>query len=137
LHNYFTATLALATLATALAAPANAQTETSFTNDPIAIQAFSAYSDFPPSGQTARSGVDERPDSSEVTIAFVNTAKVPATSVEFRIRAGRRTSIIVDKGTFAPGTRIVHTFDKSPLFDQTSSVHVLAVTFADGSSWHR
>jgi hypothetical protein len=136
-HTSFTATLAVATLVTALAAPASAQTEASFTNDPIAIEAFSAYTDFPPSGQTTRSGIDVRPDSSEVRIAFVNTAKVAATSVKFTIRSGQRTSIIVDKGTFSPGARIVHTFDKDPVFDRISSVHVLAVTFADGSTWHR
>jgi hypothetical protein len=136
MHTSITAALSVAALVTAFAAPASAQTETAFTDNPIAIQNFSAYSDPAVFGQTARDGFDVSPNSSEVTIAFVNTGKIPATSVEFSIRAGRRTSIIVDKGIFSPGTRIVHTFEKNPEFDETSSVRVLAVTFADGSTWH-
>jgi hypothetical protein len=135
MHKYITTTLGLAAFATGLAAPAGAQTQTAFTNDPIAIQGFSAYSDFSPLGPTTFDGVDLSPDSSDVTIAFVNTANVAATSVEFTIRSGKRTKVVVDKGTFSPGTRIVHTFSAAPEFDDTSSVHVRAVTFADGSSW--
>lgn len=135
MHKYITTTLALAALAADLAAPASAQTQAAFTNDPIAIQGFSADSDFPPLGSAVRDGIDIRPNSSDVTISFINTASIPAKSVEFTIRSGNRTKVIVDKGTFSPGTRIVHTFTAAPEFDDTSSVHVEAVTFADGSTW--
>lgn len=130
-----TAAFALAALASGLAAPASAQTQTAFTNDPIAIQGFTAYSQFAPLASETSDGVDLGPDSSDVTIAFVNTAAVPAKSVTFAVRSGRQTRIIVDKGTFSPGTRIVHTFNESPEFDDSSSVSVVGVAFADGSTW--
>jgi hypothetical protein len=43
--------------------------------------------------------------------------------------------VIVDKGTFSPGTRITHSFMQSPLLVGASSVHIRKVTFADGSTW--
>lgn len=135
MQKYITAALALAAFGGGLAAPASAQTRTAFTNDPIAIQGFSAASESSPLGPANYNGLVLTPDSSDVTIAFVNTANVAAKSVEFTVRSRGRTETIVDKGTFSPGTRIVHTFNESPEFDETSSVHVRAVTFADGSTW--
>ena len=136
IHTSITAAaLGLAAFSGGLAAPASAQTQTAFTNNPIAIEGFSAYSEPAALGPATHDGISLTPDYSDVTIAFVNTANVPAKSVEFTVRSGRWTQRIVDRGTFAPGARIVHTFNESPEFDQTSAVSVQSVTFADGSTW--
>ncbi|HYZ17882.1 MAG TPA: hypothetical protein VE591_15835 [Candidatus Acidoferrum sp.] len=129
------AALTIAALGVGFAAPASAQTQTAFTNDPITIEGFSAYAEPAALGPATHDGIALSPDCSDVTIAFVNTANVPVKSVEFTLRSGRWTQRIVDRGTFAPGTRIVHTFNESPEFDETSTVSVQSVTFADGSSW--
>jgi hypothetical protein len=135
MQKYITTALALAALGSGLVAPASAQTQTAFTNDPISIQGFYAASESAPLGPATYDGLILTPDSSDLTIAFVNTANVAAKSVEFTVESGRMTKTIVDKGTFSPGTRIVHTFNESPEFDETSSVRVRSVTFADGSTW--
>jgi len=134
MQNSLTATVAVAAFATGLAAPASAQTQTAFTNNPITIEGFTAYTQFTPI-ETESLGIDAGPASSDVTIAFINTANVPAKSVTFAVRSGRQTKIVVDKGTFSPGVRIVHTFDESPQFDNTSSVSIVGVSFANGSTW--
>jgi hypothetical protein len=136
LKNYFLATLAAAALATDLAAPASAQTQTAYTNNPIILRHFNAYPVVLPIESPTFGAFDLTPTSSNVTISFVNRANVPAKSVEFAVRSGNKTALIVDKGTFAPGVRIDHTFSESPEFDDTSSVSVRAVVFADGSTWN-
>jgi hypothetical protein len=135
MQKYITATFALAALATDLAAPVSAQTQTAFSNAPISVQGFTAASQFMPLGRESVDGVGFGPAGSNVTIAFLNTANVPATSVTFVVQSGSQTQILVDKGTFSPGTRIVHTFDESPFFADTTSVRVQGVTFADGNTW--
>ncbi|HTJ24970.1 MAG TPA: hypothetical protein VMA36_02295 [Candidatus Limnocylindria bacterium] len=127
--------LAVTALAAAIAAPAVAQTQTAYVKDPIAVEGFSADSDFSPRASQWFDGINITGLSSDVTISFVNTANVPAKSVEFAVRAGKHTCLIVDKGTFSPGTRITHTFLQSPELENASSVSIRKVTFADGSSW--
>lgn len=135
MQNSITATIALAAFAIVPATPAGAQTQTAFSNAPISVQGFTARSQFMPLAQELADGVAFGADASDVTIAFVNTANVPAKSVTFVVRSGRRTQIIVDKGTFLPGARIVHTFEESAEFGETSSVSVQGATFADGNAW--
>lgn len=135
MQKYISATFALAALATNLATPVSAQTQLTFSSAPISVQGFSAASQSVPVGRESVDGAPFGSAASNVTIAFVNTANVPATSVTFVVQSGNQTRIIVDKGTFSAGTRIVHTFDESPEFADTTSVHVQSVTFADGNTW--
>jgi hypothetical protein len=129
---------ALATIAltTELAAVADAQTQSPDTNAPVTVRSFSARPVLPPMNLTTFSTSSALPPSSAVTISFVNTGSVPAKSVEFALQAGNKTTLIVDKGTFSPGTSIVQTFNAGIRFYQTSSVRVQKVTFADGSTWN-
>lgn len=130
------AALAVAALSTQVAAPASAQTQTAYTNNPVTVTRFASYPVLSPLGMTTFSDFGFTSHSSEVRISFVNTANVPAKSVQFAVRSGNKTVEIVDKGTFAPGARIVHTFSESPRFENASSVRIEAVTFADGSTWN-
>jgi hypothetical protein len=137
MKKYVLATLAAAALATELVAPASAQTQTVYTDNPIALRGFIAYPVLSPAGTALLGGFHLAPSSSEVRISFVNTANVPAKSIKFAVRSGHRRASIVYKGTFAPGTRIVHTFNESTAFANASKVRVEEVTFADGSTWNR
>jgi hypothetical protein len=135
MQKHITATFALAALAASLAAPASAQTDVAFSNAPIAVQGFTAASQAVPVGGESVDGIPSVSGASNVTIAFVNTASIPAKSVTFVVQSGRDTRIIIDNGTFSPGAQIVHTFDASPEFADTTSVRVQSVTFADGNTW--
>jgi hypothetical protein len=135
MQKYIAATFALAALATNLATPVSAQTQISFSSAPISVQGFSAASQSVPVGREWVNGALFGSPDSNVTIAFVNTANVPATSVTFVVQSGNQTRTIVDKGTFSAGTRIVHTFDENRDFADTTSVRVQSVTFADGNTW--
>jgi len=77
------------------------------------------------------------PSAADVSISFVNTAKVPATSVSFTVRRGNSTDLIIDKGAFGSGAVIVHNFAVSPQLDGTSDIEVQEATFADGTRWER
>jgi hypothetical protein len=135
MQKYIPATFALAALASSLATPVSAQTQIAFSSNPISVQGFTAASQSVPVGREVVDGVAFGSGGSNVTIAFVNTAGVPATSVTFVVKSGNQTQVIVDKGTFSAGTQIVHTFDESPQFADTTSVRVQSVTFADGNTW--
>ena len=78
-------------LAAAIAAPASAQTQTAYMTDPISIEAFSANADFSPPTSQWFDGMNVSGTSSDVTISFVNTAGIPAKSVEFAVRSGKHT----------------------------------------------
>jgi hypothetical protein len=130
------AAIAAVALASDLAAPASAQTQTAFTNNPVTVNGFTAEPVLSSVGVPTLGGFRLGPTSSEVTIKFVNTANVPAKRVEFAVRSGHKTALIVYKGTFSPGTSIVHTFNERTEFDNASSVRVEAVTFADGTTWN-
>lgn len=136
MKQYIVAALAAAALATDLAAPASAQTQTVYANNPVTLRDFTASPVLSPVGSSTLGGFDLSPTSTNLTISFLNTANVAAKSIEFEVQSGSRTVLIVDKGTFAPGTRIVHRFNESSELDNISSVRVQAVTFADGSSWN-
>jgi hypothetical protein len=118
----------------AVAAPASAEpTQTAYVKGPIAVEGFSA--EFSPHASEWFDEFNVYDDSSDVTISFVNTANVPAKNVEFAVRSGRYTYVIVEKGTFSPGARITRTFLQSPPLVGASSVQIRKVTFADGSTW--
>jgi hypothetical protein len=137
MKKYIVATLAAAALASGLGAPAGAETQTLYTDNPVTLRGVTVNPVLMPrGGPSTYTGFDFIPTSSDVTISFVNTANVPAKIIEFAVRSGNRTALIVDKGTFAPGTSVVHTFTESTEFDNKSSVHIQAVTFADGSTWN-
>ncbi len=74
---------------------------------------------------------------SDVRISFVNAASLPATSVSFAVRFGARTQTVVADGPFAPGAGATQSLDVAPgpLGDGTAQCDVVAVTFADGTSW--
>jgi hypothetical protein len=127
------APVAASALATALVAPANAMSQTASVSDPVAIKRFSACLDY--STATPFYGADRGSEASVVTISFADTANLPIKRVVFAVRAGNYRSLIVDKGTFSPGTRITHSFLRNRELGQGSTVKVLNVTFADGSTW--
>jgi hypothetical protein len=127
--------LAVTALSAGISAPASAQTQTAYVKDPISVEGFSAYSPYSPASTRWFDGVNVGGLATDVTISFVNTASQPAKTVEFTVRSGNHTCVIVDKGTFSPGTRITHTFSQSPELDGASSVKIRKVTFADGSTW--
>ena len=76
-------------------------------------------------------------NSGNLSISFVNARGVAATQVEFALRAGKATEILVDKGTFSPGTSITHDFAVESQFSDASALEVVSVTFADGTTWER
>jgi hypothetical protein len=133
MNKLFLAPIAASALASALVAPASAMSQIANVSDPIAIERFSANLDYTLS--TPFDGANRGSESSVVTISFADTANLPIKRVEFAVRAGNYTSLIVDKGTFSPGTRITHTFLRSRKLGYRSTVKVLKVTFADGSTW--
>jgi hypothetical protein len=133
---YIVAMIAAAALTTDLAGIASAQTQSAYTNGPVTVQSFTSYPALPPLQLSTFGALNFTPTSSDVTISFVNTGSVPAKSVEFAVTTGNRTETIVDNGTFAPGTSIVHTFKKGARFVNASAVRVQAVTFADGTTWN-
>jgi hypothetical protein len=135
MQKYIAATFALAALATNLATPVSAQTQITFSSAPISVEGFSGASQSVPVGREWVDGAVFGSADSNVAIAFVNTANVPATSVTFVVQSGHQTRTIVDKGTFSTGTRIVHTFDENRDFADPTSVRVQSVTFADGNTW--
>jgi hypothetical protein len=135
MNKVFLSSLAVTALCSAISAPASAQTQTAFVKDPISVEGFSASSPYSAASTRWFDGVNATGESIDVTISFVNTASQPAKSVEFAVRSGGHTCLIVDKGTFSPGTRITHTFSQSPQLEDASSVQIRKVTFADGSSW--
>jgi hypothetical protein len=136
-HNALVATLAVAILAAGAPALAGAQSSVAYINNPVKVVRYvvtaPTANQWPGWGGTYQ-GIE---DSASVTISFVNGANVAATSVQFAVRHGKETELIVDKGTFSPGTSITHDFSLGPQFDGASSVEVREVTFADGTSWQQ
>jgi hypothetical protein len=72
-----------------------------------------------------------------IGITFVNTGNVNASAVTFVVTAGKATERIVDRGSFSPGTRIVHTYtaDDGIAALPDAQVRVAGIDFADGTSW--
>ena len=130
------ATAMTTAIATGSATPSNAQSNVAYTNNPVSIAHFSVN----PVHWTSTliwGGMSSVVIGSDITISFVNTGSEPATSVLFAVHSGRTTEIIVDKGTFSPGTSITHTFAEGPEYDGASTIEVRQVTFADGTAWQR
>jgi hypothetical protein len=75
---------------------------------------------------------------SDITLKFVNTSKVPATTVTFLVNDGRYTQSIVDKGNFSPGVPIKHNFAVGNGISTlpNATCKAVEVDFADGSAWH-
>jgi hypothetical protein len=131
------ATLAAAVIAAGAPAVAGAASTIAYTSDPIKVVSYSVESQaaiqLPDWGSTYSSF--ESPAS--LSISFVNGATVAATRVEFAVREGRATELVVDKGTFAPGTSITKEFTVAPQFGNAAAIEVREVTFADGSTWQQ
>ena len=127
--------VAVAAIATAGAAPAGAQSTVAFNNDPVRIVHYSVgATSVPVSSWGGNLGFST---SGNVSISFVNARGVTATEVEFALRAGKSSEILVDKGTFSPGTSITHDFSVGSQFSDAAALEVVGVTFADGTSWQR
>ncbi len=74
-----------------------------------------------------------------VTVKFVNTSDVTATSVTFLFKDdGGRGHSVVDRGIFSPGAQIKHelSVDGLSVFS-VPSADVVEIDFADGSSWQK
>jgi len=73
-----------------------------------------------------------------LNLAFMNNAKQTATDVVFRVKYGYQVKTIDDRGKFSPGIAIDATFydfQGGLYLSLPPTCEVLAVTFADGSSW--
>jgi hypothetical protein len=74
-------------------------------------------------------------DPGTATVAFTNTASVPATEVVFAVTSnGNPVDIFDTTGTFSPGVRVSKNF-ASNITAPDRDVVVLGVTYADGSVW--
>ena len=130
---------AAAMMIVATPALATAQSVAYSTSSPVAITSFSVNESYE-SGMIGGAELEEAPRfiASDITLKFVNTSKVPATSVTFLVSDGQYMRTIVDKGTFTPGVPIKHNFAVgngiSALLDATCNV--TQVDFPDGSAWH-
>jgi hypothetical protein len=75
-----------------------------------------------------------------VIVTFKNVASQTVTDVMFVVfdENGIVRGRIDDKGMFSPGTTIKHVFDNcyNGLGPLTAALVPIAVTFADGSTWH-
>jgi hypothetical protein len=73
-----------------------------------------------------------------LALSFRNVAHVAADEVRFVVRYQGADNVIVDKGTFSPGTLIAHNFIAAvgvPSPRDTSDVAVRYVHFTDGTHW--
>jgi hypothetical protein len=73
-----------------------------------------------------------------LALSFRNTARVGADEVRFVVRFQGTDKVIVDKGTFSPGTPITHNFIAGvgvPSPRDNSEVGVQYVHFTDGTYW--
>lgn len=108
--------------APALASAADAQTA------PIHINSLQTYG----GGSTDAATVA---DPSGAQIGFTNNYGSPATEVVFAVFSkGAEVTQFDDRGSFAPGVAVDHTFPQSRATSD-QSVAVVKATFADGSTW--
>lgn len=73
-------------------------------------------------------------------VRFVNRANVVATDVDFRVTLNGEAQTVSDHGTFSPGVTIDRSFRAPSAVTyrpSPDSCTVLAVRYADGSSWKR
>jgi hypothetical protein len=138
MNKVFIAGIAAAAISAGNAVPASAQSNVSYTDDPIQIVRYAVHPEF----ATGLSGGDSSAYVSDanpviITISFVNTGKVPVTSVRFVVHAGNAAETIVDKGTFSSRVNITHNFAAGSELDDMSAIEIEGVTLADGSSWER
>jgi hypothetical protein len=105
--------------------PAVVLASTAGSNDPIVVSAVEAT---PPN-------VVDGSGPGDVSVAFKNTAAVPATEVTFEFNVnGANADRFDDVGTFAPGVTINHTF-LTEAGGSDWQLRIAKVTFADGTSW--
>ena len=116
MNKVFIAGIAAAAISAGNAVPASAQSNVSYTDDPIQIVRYAVHPEF----ATGLSG-----------------GKVPVTSVRFVVHAGNAAETIVDKGTFSSRVNITHNFAAGSELDDMSAIEIEGVTLADGSSWER
>lgn len=78
----------------------------------------------------------DSPEVGIVRVAFDNTNRVAANEVVIQVisQSGVVRQQIDDKGTFAPGTVVVHTF-MVPGAQDVDMVQIAAVKYVDGSTW--
>jgi hypothetical protein len=74
---------------------------------------------------------------SGVTIVYTNESAIAATDVRFRVRYGGATYTVDDRGALAAGRKISREFTSidASYRGTAADCSVLAVTFADGTSW--
>jgi hypothetical protein len=72
-----------------------------------------------------------------LTVGFTNTTNVAANNVEFAVTTDGKTTLVAERGSYAPGTRIDRqlAFSTGILPGADATVAVAKVDFADGSSW--
>ncbi len=99
---------------------------------PVAIQSVENHDDFVSLPFGPRTLYTDA-----LTIGFTNTTNVAANNVEFAVTADGKTTIVAERGTYAPGTRIDRqlAFNTGTLPASDAKVAVAKVDFADGSSW--
>lgn len=100
----------------------------------------------PPPAQTPGSNITittchAQLDPPPLRIAYVNTAKVAATEIDFEVDSNFGTiETVVDRGTFESGKPINHVFalptDVSPLGLSAPRCVVTKVAYADGTVWN-
>jgi hypothetical protein len=129
---------AAATVAATAPVPAQAQNIAYAAKSPIAITSFRINDSYAPG--TIGSELEQAPQfvPNDLSVKFVNTGTVPATTVKFALNAGRYAQTIIDKGTFSPGVQIRHDFALADGVDAlpNATCNVMEVDFADGSVWH-
>ncbi len=76
-----------------------------------------------------------RPENGFARVRFVNAATAPAVEVDFTLSSnGEALQTFADKGSFAPGAVVDHTFATDEV-ERDLQVSVAAVKFADGTVW--
>ncbi|GAC1312465.1 MAG: hypothetical protein NVSMB21_23050 [Vulcanimicrobiaceae bacterium] len=71
-------------------------------------------------------------------VRFVNRATVAATDIAIRIDRGNETRVVHDRGTFAPGVAVTHSFSsgsQTSYVPQPASCSIVSVRFANGTAW--
>jgi hypothetical protein len=135
-NKHLIATTAAALVASAAVA-AGAQTTVAYTNTPVKIVSYSIDPSYSAPIPTWGGTYMNIQGSGDVTISFVNTGNAPATSVQFVVRSNKTSEVIVDKGTFSPGTNITHHFALDPRLGASAQLEVEQVAFEDGTVWQR
>src|ERR1700676_2217624 len=107
-----------------------------FTNGPVSLSTCNSYT-APGFVATLEGPGVAIPDIPFVEISFVNRFELAAKKVRFALRSSAGAEVIVDSGTFSPGTTITHLFSPNSVGTNGVQCAVESVVFADGSAWMR